>query len=257
LVAKEMNATLKITNGSALQRAGELASILSSLEEQDILFIDEAHRLNRSIEEIIYPAMESRQLHLVVGKSLASRMVSIDLPAFTLIAATTRPNLLSSPLRSRFGAIFQFEYYTVDEIKTIINRSADLLKIEIKPEAISVIAAASRLTPRIANRLLKRCRDFLEVYNLKNIDAEIASQALKFLEIDHLGLESYERRFLNLIIKKFNNRPIGLNALAAALGEDKGTIEEIYEPYLIKIGFLQRTPLGRIATEAAREHLNE
>jgi Holliday junction DNA helicase RuvB len=255
LIAKEMGANLRITTGPSLQRAGELASVLSSLEERDILFIDEAHRLNRAIEEIIYPAMESRQLHLVVGKGLGSRMVSIDLPAFTLIAATTRPNLLSNPLRSRFGAIFQFEYYALEEIKKIIERSADLLKIKIKPEAISAIANASRFTPRIANRLLKRCRDFAEVNSLKDIDEKVALETLKFLEIDELGLESYERRLLELIIKKFNNRPVGANALTAVLGEEKGTIEEIYEPYLLKIGLLQRTPQGRIATEKAYKHL--
>ncbi len=256
LIAKEMEANLRITTGPSLQRAGELASVLSSLEERDILFIDEAHRLNRAIEEIIYPAMESRQLHLVVGKGLGSRMVSLDLPAFTLIAATTRPNLLSNPLRSRFGAVFQFEYYASEEIKKIIGRSADLLKIKIKPEAVSVIANASRFTPRIANRLLKRCRDFVEVNNLKEINEKVAFETLKFLEIDELGLESYERRLLELIIKKFNNRPVGINALAAVLGEEKGTIEEIYEPYLLKIGLLQRTPQGRMVTEKAYKHLN-
>lgn len=255
LVAKEMSAELKITAGPALQRAGELAACLSSLEERDILFIDEVHRLNRSIEEILYPAMESRKLHLVIGKGLGSRMVSIDIPAFTLIAATTRPSLLSNPLRSRFGAIFHFDYYTIKEIEVIIQRSAELLGIKLELEATAVLAGVSRFTPRAANRLLKRVRDFAEVNNLKIIDAGVVDEALKFLEIDSFGLESYERRLLETIIKKFNNQPVGVNALAAVLGMEKGTIEEIYEPYLIKIGLLQRTPQGRTATKKAYEHL--
>ncbi len=255
LVAKEMNTNLKITTGPALERAGDLAAILSNLENRDILFIDEAHRLSRAIEEMLYPAMESRKLHLVIGKGLASRMITIDLPAFTLVAATTRVNLLSSPLRSRFGATFQFDYYKTEDIKAIIERSAQLLKIEIKPIAILAIAQASRFTPRVANRLLKRCRDFAEVNNLKVIDEKIAYETLNFLEIDNLGLESYERKILEIIIKKFNNRPVGINTLTAALSEEKGVIEEVYEPYLIRLGLLQRTPSGRIATEAAYKHL--
>lgn len=255
LIAKEMGANLKITTGPALQRAGELAAVLSSLENFDILFIDEVHRINRAIEEILYPAMESRKLHLVIGKGLGSRMISLDIAPFALIAVTTRPNLLSSPLRSRFGASFQFEYYNFEEIKAIIERSADLLKIKIKPEAMSVIASASRFTPRIANRLLKRCRDFAEVRNFKLIEKEVVYETLEFLEIDELGLESHERGLLEIIIKKFNNRPIGVNALAAVLGEEKEIIEEIYEPYLVKIGLLQRTPTGRMVTEAGQKHL--
>ncbi len=255
LVAKEMNTNLKITTGPALERAGDLAAILSNLENRDILFIDEAHRLSRAIEEMLYPAMESRKLHLVIGKGLASRMITIDLPAFTLVAATTRVNLLSSPLRSRFGATFQFDYYKTEDIKAIIERSAQLLKIEIEPTAILAIAQASRFTPRVANRLLKRCRDFAEVNNLKVIDEKIAYETLNFLEIDNLGLESYERKILEIIIKKFNNRPVGINTLTAALSEEKGVIEEVYEPYLIRLGLLQRTPSGRIATEAAYKHL--
>lgn len=255
LVAKEMGAELKITAGPALQRAGELAACLSSLEERDILFIDEVHRLNRSIEEILYPAMESRKLHLIIGKGLGSRMISIELPAFTLIAATTRPSLLSSPLRSRFGAIFHFDYYAVKEIEIIIQRSAELLRIKLDPEATTALAGVSRFTPRAANQLLKRVRDFAEVNNFRTINAGIIIEALKFFEIDSLGLESYERRLLETVIKKFNNRPVGVNALTAVLGLDKGTIEEIYEPYLIKIGLLQRTALGRVATEKAYKHL--
>ncbi len=256
LVAKEMSANLKITTGPAIQKVGELAAVLSSLENRDVLFIDEAHRLNRAIEEVLYPAMDSHKLHLVIGKGLGSRMISLDLPAFTLIAATTRPNLLSNPLRARFGAVFQFDYYAPEEIETIIQRSARLMGVKIEPEAVSVLAMVSRFTPRIANRLLKRARDFVEVNNLKIIDNDAVNETLKFLEIDCLGLESCERRLLEVIIKKFNNRPVGINTLTAALSEEKGVIEEVYEPYLIKLGLLQRTPLGRVVTEAAYKHLD-
>ena len=255
LVAKEIGANLKITTGPALQKVGDLVAVLSSLEDKDILFIDECHRINRQIEEVLYPAMDSYKLHLLVGKGLGSRMVSLDLPAFTLVAATTRPNLLSNPLRSRFGAIFQFDYYSLNEIETIIKRSAELMEIKIDPSAVSTLAKVSRFTPRIANRLLKRVRDFVEVNNLKIIDNNAVNETLKFLEIDCLGLEPCERRLLEVIIKKFNNRPVGINTLAAALSEDKGVIEEVYEPYLIKLGLLERTPLGRRATEAAYKHL--
>lgn len=255
LVAKEIGANLKITTGPALQKVGDLVAVLSSLEDKDILFIDECHRINRQIEEVLYSAMDSYKLHLLVGKGLGSRMVSLDLPAFTLVAATTRPNLLSNPLRSRFGAIFQFDYYSLNEIETIIKRSAELMEIKIDPSAVSTLAKVSRFTPRIANRLLKRVRDFVEVNNLKIIDNNAVNETLKFLEIDCLGLEPCERRLLEVIIKKFNNRPVGINTLAAALSEDKGVIEEVYEPYLIKLGLLERTPLGRRATEAAYKHL--
>jgi len=255
LVAKEMRGNLKVATGPALQKLGDLAAVLSNLENQDILFIDEAHRISRPVEEMLYPAMESRKFFLVVGKALASRVISLDLPPFTLIAATTRPSLLSNPLRSRFGAIFRFDYYNFDEIKTIIERSAKLMKIKLTPDAVSVLAKASRFTPRIANRLLKRARDFVEVNNSKIVDADVASETLKLLEVDYLGLESCERCLLETIIKRFNNRPVGISALASVLGEEKDTLEEIYEPYLMKLGFLQRTALGRIATEAAYKHL--
>jgi len=255
LAAKEMGANLKTATGPALQKLGDLAAVLSNLEENDILFIDEAHRIPRTIEEILYPAMESRKLCLMVGKGLASRIVSIDLPAFTLIAATTRPSLLSNPLRSRFGAIFHFDYYDSDEIETIIKRSANLMGINIDSEAISALARASRFTPRTANRLLKRARDFSEVNNLEKIDADVIDKTLKFFEVDCLGLESCERGLLEAILIKFRNRPVGINVLTSYLGEEKGTIEEIYEPFLMKLGFLQRTPQGRIATDGARSHL--
>jgi Holliday junction DNA helicase RuvB len=256
LVAKEMRANLKVVTGPSLQKLGDLAAVLSNLESQDVLFIDEAHRISQPVEEMLYPAMESRKFVLVVGKSLASRVISLDLPPFTLICATTRPNLLSNPLRSRFGAVFHFDYYDFEEIKTIIERSAKLMKIKLSPEATSILAKASRFTPRVANRLLKRARDFSEVNDLRVIDAGVALETLKLLEVDNLGLESCERCLLEIIIKKFNNRPVGVNALAAVLGEEKGTLEEIYEPYLMKLGLLQRTSLGRIATEEAYKHLN-
>lgn len=256
LVAKEMSAEIKITSGPALERSGDLAAIISSLEEGDILFIDECHRLNKNIEEVLYPAMESRKLHLVVGKGLGARMISIELPAFTIIAATTRVNMISSPLRSRFGAVFRLDYYDATEIENIIRRSAELMDIEILPEAVSLIAKSSRFTPRLANRLLKRARDFAEVSGFKEINEESVLKTLGLLEIDVLGLEEIDRRLLEIIIKKFRNRPVGLNTLSAAMGEEKGAIEEVYEPYLIRAGLLQRTPAGRIATEEAYKHLN-
>lgn len=255
LVAGEMKANLKVASGPALQKLGDLAAILSNLEKNDVLFIDETHRISNTVEEALYPAMESRKFFIVVGKSLASRQICLDLPPFTLIAATTRPNLLSNPLRSRFGAIFRFDFYELKEIEDIILRSAGLMKIKIDPDAVSALAMASRFTPRVANRLLKRARDFSEVNNFKIIGFDIISETLKLLEIDNLGLESCERCLLETIIKKFNNRPVGINALAAILSEEKGAIEEIYEPYLMKLGFIRRTPSGRVATQEAYKHL--
>ncbi len=255
LVAKELKGNLKVVTGPALQKLGDVAALLSNLENQDVLFIDEAHRIPKVVEEMLYPAMEERKCCLTIGKGLASRQISLDLPAFTLVCATTRPSLLSNPLRSRFGAIFKFDYYEIDEIKTIILRSARLMKIKLTPEAIGALAKASRFTPRVANRLLKRARDFAEVNNFSLIDANAVSETLRFLSIDELGLETGERFLLETIIKKFRNKPVGLNALAAILDEERGTLEEIYEPYLMKLGFLQRTPQGRIATREAYKHL--
>ncbi|MEK7568261.1 MAG: Holliday junction branch migration DNA helicase RuvB [Patescibacteria group bacterium] len=255
LVAKEMEKELKITSGPAIERAGDLAALLSDLEPGDFLFIDEAHRIGRLVEEMLYPAMESGKIHLVIGKGMGAKMISLDLPPFTLIAATTRLNLLSAPLRSRFGAIFRLDYYQTEEIEKIIYCSADLLGIKIEAPAVSILAKASRFTPRIANRLLKRSRDFAEVNNLKVINTETTLDALNLFEVDALGLEAHDRRLLEIILKKFNNRPVGINTLAAALGEEKKTIEEIYEPYLMKIGLIQKTPAGRIATDEARRHL--
>lgn len=257
LISNELGANLRTTSGVNLEKAGDLVAILSNLEKGDVLFIDETHRLNRMIEEILYPAMESRKLYITVGKGPAARMLTLDLPPFTLIAATTRLNLLSSPFRSRFGAIFNVDYYNVDEIKKIINRSAEILGLKITDDAVEIIARASRFTPRNANRLLKRVRDFAEVKNLKTIDADVCSETMGALEIDNLGLEKYDRRLLEIVIKKFDGGPVGLNTLAAILGEDRGIIEEVYEPFLIKTGLLQKSSSGRIATQDAYEHLGE
>lgn len=255
LVAKELGANVKITSGPALEKMGDLAAVLTNLERGDVLFIDEAHRLNKSIEEVLYPAMESRKLHLMVGKGPAARMLSLDLPPFTLVAATTRPNLLSGPLRSRFGASFKLDYYELPDIEAIIKRSADLLKLKTNPGAVKIIANASRFTPRVANRLLKRVRDYAEVNSAKIVDEEVAGKTLEMLEIDNLGLEPHDRRLLEVIIKKFNGGPVGANTLAAALNDERGNIEEIYEPYLMRLGLLSRTPSGRVVTEEAYKHL--
>lgn len=255
LVAKELGANIRITSGPALEKMGDLAAVLTNLERGDVLFIDEAHRLNKSIEEVLYPAMEARKLHLMVGKGPAARMLSLDLPPFTLVAATTRANLLSGPLRSRFGASFKLDYYENPDIEVIVKRSAKLLNLNISAGAIKVVAAASRFTPRVANRILKRVRDYAEVSLVKMIDEETARKTLNMLEVDKLGLEPHDRRLLETIITKFKGGPVGAATLAAALNDDRGNIEDIYEPYLMSIGLLQRTPAGRVATEAAYEHL--
>ncbi len=255
LVAKQLGANIKITSGPALEKMSDLAAVLTNLEKGDVLFIDEAHRLNKSIEEVLYPAMEARKLHLMVGKGPAARMLSLDLPPFTLVAATTRANLLSGPLRSRFGASFKLDYYENPDIEEIVKRSAKLLKLKISPEAIRMVAAASRFTPRVANRILKRVRDYAEVSAAKQIDEAVATKTLEMLEVDKLGLEPHDRRLLETIIKKFKGGPVGAATLAAALNDDRGNIEDIYEPYLMSIGLLARTPAGRMATEAAYEHL--
>lgn len=255
LVAKELNSSVRTTSGPALEKAGDLAAILTNLEPGEILFIDEAHRVNPIIEEVLYPAMESRKLHLVVGKGPSARTLSLDLPAFTLVAATTRENLLSQPLRSRFGATLRLNYYDREDIKKILGRSAKLLDVKIAPEAIEILAKASRGTPRIANRLLKRARDYSQVENKKIIDGDVAREALAMLEIDEVGLEPQDRRLLEVIIKKFNGGPVGINTLAAALSEERGVIEDIYEPYLMTLGFLQRSSAGRIVLAPAYEHL--
>ncbi|MFH1759035.1 MAG: Holliday junction branch migration DNA helicase RuvB [Patescibacteria group bacterium] len=256
LVAKDLNCNLKVTSGPALEKMGDLAAILSNLEERDVLFIDEAHRLNKSIEEVLYPAMESRKLHLVIGKGPGARMVALDLPEFTIVAATTRPHLLSGPLRSRFGATFKLDFYDQEDMEAIVKRSADLLKLKMDVDAVAVLAKAARFTPRVANRLVKRVRDYADVYDYSEISGEVAKKTLELLEIDEMGLEPMDRRLLEVIIKKFSGGPVGINSLAAALNDDVGNIEDVYEPYLLSIGFLMRTSAGRVATPAAYQHLN-
>ncbi len=256
LVAREMGAQLRVTSGVNLEKTGDLVSTLANLEEGDVLFVDEAHRINRTIEEILYPAMESRKLHMTVGKGPAARQLTLDLPAFTLIAATTRVNLLSAPLRSRFGAVFSMDYYELPHIEAIIRRSAKILGLEIEDAAVTAIGRAARFTPRAANRLLKRVRDYAQVNDMPMITEAAVYDTLEMLEIDELGLEKWDRKLLESIIKKFKGGPVGLNTLVAILGEDKGTVEEIYEPFLIKIGLLQKTPSGRVVTEEAYQHLN-
>jgi Holliday junction DNA helicase RuvB len=255
LIAKELNSQIKITSGPALEKMGDMAAILTNLEPNDVLFIDEAHRINRLIEEVLYPAMESRKLHLIIGKGPSARNLTIDLPPFTLISATTRENLLSQPLRSRFGAIFRLNYYELDDIIKIIKRSAQILNIKITPEALNILARASRATPRVANRLLKRSRDYAIVHNASAITENEARKTLELLEIDELGLEPQDRKLIEIIIKKFNGGPVGLKTLSAALNEDAGVIEDIYEPYLITLGFIQRTSAGRIVLPPAYKHL--
>lgn len=255
LIAREMNTNLRSTSGPAIERVGDLASILTNLTPRDILFIDEAHRLNKLIEEVLYPAMESRVLDIIIGKGPSARTIQLELPPFTLIAATTRIGLLSSPLRSRFGGTFRLEHYAMEDIERILARSARILSVDIEPEAIRSIACASRFTPRVANRLLKRVRDYAQVHGDGTITADTAQRTLNLLEIDAQGLEPMDRKILETIIRTFNGGPVGLQALAAASSEEEDTIEEVYEPYLMQLGLVERTPRGRVATERAYQHL--
>lgn len=256
LIAKEMGAQIKITSGPAIEKVGDLASILTNLSAGDVLFIDEAHRLNKLIEEVLYPAMENRALDIIIGKGPSARTIQLELPSFTLVAATTRAALLSSPLRSRFsGGTFRLDFYNQAEIEKIIKRNSEILGVKIDSEAIPLIASRSRFTPRIANRLLKRARDYAEVKGEGHITVYLASEALKLLEIDELGLESVDRKILETIIKKFGGGPVGVGTISASIMEEEDTIEELYEPYLIQLGFLDRTPRGRLATPLAYEHL--
>lgn len=255
LVAKEIGTNLKITSGPAIEKAGDLAAILTNLTEGDVLFIDECHRLNKMIEEYLYPAMEDFKLNLVLGKGPMAKTLELKLPPFTLIGATTRIALLSSPLRSRFGAVFQLNFYQKEEIEKIIQNSAKILGVEIEPQACEILAQCSRFTPRVANRLLKRVRDFAQVEGEGIITKKITKKALEFLEIDELGLEAGDRKILETLIKKFGGGPVGLQALAAATQEEEDTILEIYEPYLMQLGFIERTSQGRIATKLAYQHL--
>lgn len=255
LIAKEISAPIKITSGPAIERVGDLASIITNLSSGDILFIDEIHRLNKAIEEVLYPAMESGVLDIIIGKGPSARTIQLDLPSFTLIAATTRIALISSPLRSRFsGGVFRLEFYSQKEIEEIIRRSAKILKIEIEEEAIKEIAKRSRFTPRTANYLLKRCRDYAQIKKVP-LSKEMVLEALKLLGIDEMGLSLSDKNLLETIINKFNGGPVGLNTLAAALSEEESTLEEFNEPYLIQIGFLERTPRGRTATAHGYGHL--
>ncbi len=255
LIGKEMGVNIRSTSGPALEKAGDVAALLTNLEPHEILFIDEAHRINKLVEEILYPAMESRKLHLIVGKGPSARTFSLDLPPFMIVAATTKANMLSSPLRSRFGATFRLDYYEQKDIEKILARSAKLLGVKISPNALPKLASASRFTPRIANRLLKRARDYAQVYQNNTVDEKAVEKTLEMLEIDELGLEHTDRQLLLVIIKKFNGGPVGLNALGAALNEETGTIEDVYEPFLMKLGLLHRSQSGRVVTQAAYEHL--
>lgn len=255
IIAREMEANIRTTSGPALERVGDLAAILTNLEPGDVLFIDEIHRMNKLIEEVLYPAMEDFALDLVVGKGPSARTLRLDLPRFTIIGATTRLSLLTAPLRDRFGVTYHLNFYDEPDLKDIIERNARLLNCSVLPDAAEHLASASRRTPRVANRLLKRTRDYAEVHGNGTITKPIVSDALKMLEIDHIGLDRVDRVLLETIIQKFGGGPVGLNTLAAATSEEQETIETIYEPFLIQLGLLHRTPRGRMVTESAYEHL--
>ena len=260
LIAKETGRQMKITSGPAIEKVGDLASILTNLSPGDILFIDEIHRLNKMVEEILYPAMESGVLDIIIGKGPSARTIQLDLPPFTLIAATTRVAMISSPLRSRFsGGVFRLEFYSNDEIGKIVERSSKLLEIKLDEEALKEISKRSRFTPRTANYFLKRVRDFAQVNkksNKKNLDQKIVKEALHMLAIDDIGLNSSDRKFLEILIEKFNGGPVGLKTIGAAMSEEEATVEEVIEPYLIQLGLLERTARGRVATKKAYEHLD-
>ncbi len=254
IIANEMGTHIKITSGPAIGKPGEMAAILNNLAEGDVLFVDEIHRLNRQVEEVLYPAMEDYVIDVMIGKGESARSIRIDLPKFTLVGATTRAGMLSAPLRDRFGVVSHMEYYTVDELKTIVIASAHKLGVEIDEKGAYELARRSRGTPRLANRLLKRVRDFAEVKYDGNITFEVADFALDLLEVDKFGLDQNDRNILMTIIDKFSGGPVGLDTLAAAIGEDSGTIEDVYEPYLVKNGFIIRTPKGRMVTDLTYEH---
>ncbi len=254
LVAKEMKSNIRVTSGPAIEKAGDFAAILTNLSEGDILFIDELHRLNKLCEEVAYPVMEDFKLNLIIGKGPMARTLTLEIPRFTLIGTTIRVALLSSPLRNRFGATFQINFYSQEDIEKIVQRSAKLLRVEISPEATKIIAARSRFTPRVANRILKRIRDFAQVEGKKIITVGVAKKALESLEIDEIGLEQGDRKIIEAIIKKFEGGPVGLQVLAATTSEEEDTILDIYEPYLMQLGFIERTPKGRIATKSAYQH---
>ncbi|MBS1811781.1 MAG: Holliday junction branch migration DNA helicase RuvB [Acidobacteria bacterium] len=255
IVAREMGAKIQVTAGPVIEKPGDLAAMLTNLEEGDVLFIDEIHRLHPAIEEILYPAMEDFELDLIIGQGPSARSVKLDLPRFTLIGATTRAGLITAPLRGRFGINFHLDFYPIEDLEVIVLRSADILKVEIEQAGANAIARRSRGTPRIVNRLLRRVRDFAEVEYDGRITLEVATDALNRMEVDRYGLDEVDRKLLTTIIEKFNGGPVGVSTISAAIQEEKDAIEEIYEPYLIQIGFLNRTPRGRVVTPAAYQHL--
>lgn len=257
VIAKELGANLRVTSGPAIERAGDLASILTNLQDGDVLFIDEIHRLRRAVEEILYSAMEDCKLDIVIGKGPAARSVRLDLPKFTVIGATTRTGSLAGPLRDRFGLIHRLEYYKTEEVERIITRTANLLSTGIAPEATQLLATRSRLTPRIANRLTKRVRDYAEVHGDGFISLDLAVAALDMMEIDELGLDPADRNMLELMLANYGDRPVGLNTIAALTGDEAATIEDYYEPYLLQLGLIERTPRGRAVTTKAKEHLKK
>ena len=255
IIANEMGVNMKVTSGPAIEKPGEMAAILNSLQENDVLFVDEIHRLNRQVEEVLYPAMEDYAIDIMIGKGAGARSIRLNLPKFTLVGATTRAGMLTAPLRDRFGVVNRLEFYTDDELKTIILRSAGVLDVEIEEEGALELARRSRGTPRLANRLLKRVRDFAQVKYDGTITKEVADYALDLLDVDKYGLDHIDRGILVTMIEKFQGGPVGLDTLAAAVSEDAGTLEDVYEPYLLKNGFIQRTPRGRVVTELAYRHL--
>ena len=256
IIANEMGVNLKITSGPAIEKPGEMAAVLNNLQEGDILFVDEIHRLNRQVEEVLYPAMEDFAIDIMIGKGSSARSVRLDLPHFTLVGATTRAGMLTAPLRDRFGMIHRLEFYSVAELQLIIMHSAKILGVEVEPAGAVELARRSRGTPRLANRILKRVRDFAQVRYDGVITEEVARTALDLMDVDKLGLDHIDRNILETMIHKFSGGPVGLDTLAAAIGEDSGTIEDVYEPYLIKNGLINRTPRGRVVTELAYKHLN-
>lgn len=257
IIAHELGANLRVTSGPAIERAGDLASILTNLQNGDVLFIDEIHRLRRAVEEVLYSAMEDYKLDIVIGKGPAARSVRLDLPKFTVVGATTRTGSLAGPLRDRFGLIHRLEYYHIPEIEQIISRTAHLLGTEIAPEATALLATRSRLTPRIANRLTKRVRDYAEVNGDGYINTELAEGALRLMEIDELGLDPADRNMLELMLENYGDRPVGLSTIAALTGDETATIEDYYEPYMLQLGLIERTPRGRAATKKAERHLEK
>jgi Holliday junction DNA helicase RuvB len=255
VIANELGVTMKTTSGPAIERPGDLAAILTNLEERDVLFIDEIHRLNHMVEEVLYPAMEDFMLDVVIGKGPAARSLRLDVPRFTLVGATTRTGLLTGPLRDRFGISFRLDYYSAEDLEAIVKRSAGILGVSVDTDGAAEIARRSRGTPRLANRLLKRVRDYAQVRHDGEITEDIASEALAFFEVDHIGLDKMDVRILETLIVKFSGKPVGLNTLASAISEDAETLEDVYEPFLLQLGFLDRTPKGRQATRRAYEHL--